>query len=285
VLEQDFEPFLRRGQTCLEVVREADGRWLRLVDPESKTLPSQLVARLATYRLAQLVLGALGDAIGSAVEDAFAALRRSKRSKAEKRLVSRVGRDLDRLLYFRPHGGKDYRAKADVLKALLRALVQHKRISLSYEASRGVAAEHDLEPLTLALYQGGLHLLARYSGQKRVYNFVVDRMESIQVRGSTFAYPLETEYQPDEILSSSFGIFFKAKEGKQELVKLVFAAKAWLQVYLLERRWHSTQKFRQLGDGRLELTFRLGNLVEVATWVRGFGEDVEVVAPHGLRDL
>ena len=86
------------------------------------------------------------------------------------------------------------------------------------------------------------------------------------------------------MLSSSFGIFFRAKSGKTQRVQLRFADKRWLQTYLLERQWHPSQRFSQRKDGRLELTLELGNLVEVAQWVRGFGDDVEVVKPKGLLD-
>ena len=230
-----------------------------------------------------MVIGALGQSFGRAVDDAFAALG-NRRSKAESRLLARVHRDLDRLLYFRPTAAKDYRDQGDVLEPLLRALVQHERVRIDYEASSGSSRQHDLEPLTLALYQDGLYLLARYRDAKRVYNFVVDRIAGVELSGGRFSYPAADEYHPQQVLSSSFGIFFRAKAGKTQRVKLVFADKQWLQVYLLERQWHPSQTFKQRKDGRLELTLELGNLVEVAQWVRGFGDDVEVVSPRGLLE-
>jgi predicted DNA-binding transcriptional regulator YafY len=282
-LEEEFEPFFFRGDSRLKVVEEPDGRWLRLVDPEPGASAPQLVARLAAYRLAGLVLGTLGESFRQAVGDAFTALGRGRRSQAETRLLSRVNRNLDRLLYFRPHGAKDYREQAEVIESLLRALVQHRRIEIDYEASNAPPAQHELEPLTLALYQGGLYLLARYPTRERIYNFVVDRIASVQVSDQGFRYPAADEYHPQSVLSSSFGIFFRDERGENQRVELVFADKRWLQVYLLERRWHPTQEFEQLADGRLKLSFDVANLVEVTQWVRGFGDDVEVVEPRQLR--
>jgi predicted DNA-binding transcriptional regulator YafY len=286
VLEEEFEPFFDRGGgSRLQVVQEGDSRWLRLVDPDFRASAPQLLARLAAYRLAGLVVGSLGESLGQAVADAFTALGRGRKSKEETRLLSRLNRDLDRLLYFRPHAAKDYRAKGEVIDALLRSLVKHKQIVITYEASNGAYAQHELEPLTLTLYQGGLYVLARYPGKKRVYNFVVDRIGLVEISKSGFSYPSANEYHPERILADSFGIFFRAKKpGKKHKVELVFADKKWLQVYLLERKWHPTQKFRQLSDGRLRFSFEVSNLVEVAQWVRGFGDDVEILKPKGLRD-
>jgi len=285
VLEREFEPFFDGGETRLRVVEEPDGRWLRLVDPRADASVPQVVARLAAYRLAGLLVGALGAPFERAVGDAFGALGRpGRRSKPERRLLARVHRDLDRLLYFRPHAAKDYRGQGEVIDALLRALVGHRRIRIAYEAASGGEAEHELEPLTLALYQGGLYLLARYPGKPRVYNFVVDRIASVELLPEAFTYPPPGEYDPAEVLATSFGIFFRARRGRRRRVELVFADKRWLHVYLLERTWHPTQEFRRLVDGRLRLAFTVTNLVEVAQWVRGFGDDVEVVKPAELRE-
>lgn len=290
-LEQEFEPFSFRGESRLTVEEEGEHRWLRLADPEPKEASSSLVARLAAFRLAGRVVGALGEDFQAAVSDAFAALGRGRRvSKAETRLLSRVNRDLDRLLYVVPHAEKDYSQHGEVIEALLEALVQHRVVSIDYDASNAQAATHELEPLTLAMHQGGLYLLARYpltpgkkrKKKRRVYNFVVDRIANVEISKASFTYPPESEYSPGGVLSGSFGIFFEAKAGKKQKVELLFADKQWLQTYLLERRWHPSEKFRRQEDGRLKLTLTVTSLVDVARWVRGFGSDVEVVRPKGL---
>ncbi len=40
---------------------------------------------------------------------------------------------------------------------------------------------------------------------------------------------------------------------------------------------------RDLPDGGLELTLRLGALAEVSRWILGWGESAEVIAPPELR--
>lgn len=50
-----------------------------------------------------------------------------------------------------------------------------------------------------------------------------------------------------------------------------------------EREWHESQAMRDLPDGRLELSLRLGALAEVSRWILGWGESAEVIAPPELR--
>jgi len=51
-----------------------------------------------------------------------------------------------------------------------------------------------------------------------------------------------------------------------------------------ERLWHSTQRLRELPGGRLELTARVADAVEVRRWLLGFGAEAEVIAPVSLRE-
>lgn len=274
-LQQQFLPFIQGGKSTLEEVREGDERYLRLVTPDDEPSAAEVVASAAALRLARKVIGVLKrPELLSALDRAQQALGR-KGSK-----LGSLTRDLDRVLYFVPDAPKDYSAHGEVLQALLEALVDHRRVRLDYETASGDSKQHELEPLTLALYRGGLHLFARYPGSERVYNFVVDRVVEATVLDERFRYP--DDYDPAEVLQSSFGIFVQHPPRTTHTVELVFADKPWLQRYLLERRWHPTQSFREQPDGRLKLTFKVGTLAEVAPWVRSFGEEVEVLGPPEL---
>jgi hypothetical protein len=41
--------------------------------------------------------------------------------------------------------------------------------------------------------------------------------------------------------------------------------------YLLERRWHPSQKNKKLKDGSLELAFEVAGTKEIKPWVMDFG--------------
>jgi len=54
--------------------------------------------------------------------------------------------------------------------------------------------------------------------------------------------------------------------------------------YIRERLWHPTQKFRERPDGRLEMSLRVADTLEVRRWILGYGPEAEVVGPSGLRE-
>lgn len=273
-LQEQFAPFFHAGESRLEEVGQGEARYLRLRSPDfEQPHVAQLLVQAAAGRLARMVLAALGR------DDLVAGVAEAPVGTAEGEATA-LARNLDRVLCFVPEAPKDYSSQGEVLKALLQALVDLHPIRLSYEAISGEANDHELEPLTLALYRGGLHLFARYRGKKRIYNFVVDRMVGVDLHEEHFVYP--TDYSPDEVVQSSFGIFVEFPPREIQDVELLFADKPWLRRHLLERTWHPTQHFTEQPDGRLRMTLRVGSLVEIATWVRGFGENVQVLAPEGL---
>jgi proteasome accessory factor B len=52
--------------------------------------------------------------------------------------------------------------------------------------------------------------------------------------------------------------------------------------YLLERRWHPSQKNKKLKDGSLELAFEVAGTREIKTWILGFGSLARVLEPATL---
>jgi predicted DNA-binding transcriptional regulator YafY len=56
-----------------------------------------------------------------------------------------------------------------------------------------------------------------------------------------------------------------------------------LERYLKENIWHPSQVFKKDKDGSVVLTMEVGGLVEVLSWVLGFGRQAEVLSPAHLR--
>lgn len=52
-----------------------------------------------------------------------------------------------------------------------------------------------------------------------------------------------------------------------------------------ERCWHPNQRLEDLAPDRVRVHFRLSELVEVKSWVLGFGGAATVIAPDELREL
>ncbi len=284
VLQEEFIPFFRGGESLIQEVKEPDGRYLRLVEPQpSDGEVTQLLTHMTAHHLARSAMDALKDReLSRALDEAFTSAW-SRMAKSKGRRFRNLAYDLDRLLHYVADAPKDYSQQHEVLSTLLGCLMRHQQLRMTYEAASSSTKDHDLEPLTLALYRGGLHLLARYCGKERVYNFVVDRIRTIQPLPDHFDYPDRQEYGPQTFTGEAFGIFFTDRGAKRKEVELVFVNKRWLKTYLKERTWHPTQSFEDLPKGRLRMKFRIASLVEVETWVRQFGRDVVVVKPAELR--
>jgi predicted DNA-binding transcriptional regulator YafY len=80
-------------------------------------------------------------------------------------------------------------------------------------------------------------------------------------------------------LADSFNLF-KGPEGDH--CEVVVDFDAWGADDARSRKWHGSQELQELGQGRLRVTLRLNNLVEVEKWVLGFGKHATVVRPKEL---
>ena len=66
---------------------------------------------------------------------------------------------------------------------------------------------------------------------------------------------------------------------REELVLIKVRFHKSLTRYLLERRWHPSQKDKKLKDGSLELAFEVAGTKEIKTWILGFGSLAKVLEP------
>jgi proteasome accessory factor B len=69
---------------------------------------------------------------------------------------------------------------------------------------------------------------------------------------------------------------------REDLVRVRVRFHKSLTRYLLERRWHLSQKNKKLADGSLELSFEVAGTKEIKTWILGFGSLAKVLEPAEL---
>lgn len=75
----------------------------------------------------------------------------------------------------------------------------------------------------------------------------------------TFAPPVG--FSLENYLRHSFGMF------TEELVRVKVRSHKSLTRYLLDRRWHLSQKNKKLKDGSLEITFEVAGTKEIKAWI------------------
>ena len=99
-------------------------------------------------------------------------------------------------------------------------------------------------------------------------------MQKIRLTDDSFTIP--PGFSLEIYLRHSFGMF------TEELVRVKVRFHKSLTRYLLERRWHPSQKNKKLKDGSLEIAFEVAGTKEIKTWILGFGSLAKVVEPVSL---
>jgi WYL domain len=101
---------------------------------------------------------------------------------------------------------------------------------------------------------------------------------SDHARAQVFSRSFPATFDAKEYLEGAWGIL----RGDLVTVRVLFS-KAVAR-YIAERLWHPSQKLRELDDGRLEVTLRVADTLEVRRWILGYGVHAEALEPATLRE-
>ncbi len=254
----------------------ADGRrsvW-RVEDGFRRRLPlklslSELAALLMSRDLvAPAGAGVLGPAIASSFEKIGSLL-----SKDACALIDRI-RDT---IGVRAVGAKLQAPAAEHLAAIQGALIDRRRLRLRYYSmSRDETTDRRMDPYHLTLSGGGFYLVGYCHLRQAVRIFAVERIRGLEVLAARFSMP--EQFDVDKYLEGAWGII----RGDIVTVKVLFGRT--VARYIKDRLWHPTQKFRDLDRGRLEMTLKVADTLEVRRWILGFGPEAELLEPAALRE-
>ena len=160
--------------------------------------------------------------------------------------------------------------------ALAKATAHRHQLELTYRKPGSRAAEPRLvDPYHLANINGEWYLFAWDHARKDIRTFVPARVSAVKPTGKTFARP--EKFSLEKRLRDSFGV--QSGDGNYDVV-LRFNARA--ADYIREKKWHESQKLRELKGGGVELRFQLSSLREIERWVLSWGGDATVVKPREL---
>jgi predicted DNA-binding transcriptional regulator YafY len=93
--------------------------------------------------------------------------------------------------------------------------------------------------------------------------------------GKTFARP--EKFSLEKRLRDSFGVMSGQGEFEVVIRFSEFAAD-----YIREKRWHPSQRIRELKSGAVEMRLKLSSLAEVQRWVLSWGGQAKVISPPEL---
>lgn len=166
----------------------------------------------------------------------------------------------------------------EVLENVQAALLGEKRLQLLYR-KRGEAdpRSYVVHPQALVWRDAVGYLLASLKEYDDVLHFALHRMATAQMldepRRSVAGFSLD-----QEIASGSLGFLLG---GQPVELEAVFEAVAAVRVR--ETPLTAQQHLQELADGRVLLQASLADTVQLRSWLRSFGEFVEVLGPPALR--
>jgi len=173
-------------------------------------------------------------------------------------------------------GNKNY---IDVLRKVTEAWTASKTITIAYKSQNSAAPRTtELDPYLLEHTQSGTYVAGRSSEHREVRMFKVDRIQTADPTNRTFEAPDITAIA-EQLRLSWGGVVF----GDEQFdVTIEFTRKVAARI--AETYWHPSQALEQLPGGGVRLKVSLPSLLEFVPWVRGWGEEVEVIQPAVLRE-
>lgn len=166
----------------------------------------------------------------------------------------------------------------EVFETLAKATAHRQQLRLDYRKPGHTLAESRVvDPYHLANINGEWFLFGYCHLRGDLRTFVPARIKAAVPTGSTFVRP--GRFSLERRLRGSFGVI---SGSAQHTVVIRFTG--LVADYIREKRWHASQKLKELPDGGVELVLTLNSLTEVQRWILGWGGEATVVQPAELAE-
>ena len=257
--------------------KSRDGRrsiW-KLEEKFTLGLPVKLtLAETAALLMSRDLLRPAGaQALGTAVTSAFDKIGRVL-SRDARQLLDQMRESIG----VRAVGAKLQAPAAEHVALIQRALLERRRLDMRYYSmSRDEENRRQVEPYHLTVYDGGFYLVGHCHLRNTERIFAVERIRELKMLAVRFQ--VRPGFNAAEYLKHAWGII----KGEMVPVRVLFSRS--VARYIRDRRWHPSQQLRELPDGRLEMTLRVADTLEVRRWLLGYGAEVEVLEPPKLREM
>lgn len=166
----------------------------------------------------------------------------------------------------------------EIFTGLQSAIKNCRKVTIAYDsfhADEGLL-ETVLSPYQLHFARRAWYVIGHSSCHEEVRTFKIGRIKRMEVLRQR--YVLDEPFSIDDYLGAAWSIM---PEGKIYRVKLRFSTMVARNV--AEVLWHPRQKLSWENAGTLLYEVAVDGLNEIAWWVMGYGDQVEVLTPMQLR--
>ncbi len=164
-----------------------------------------------------------------------------------------------------------------IFNPLSAAVMNQDEVTFLYrKPGTAEATQRRVNPYHLANRENLWYLVGFDAEREALRTFALPRISKVKKTGVQFVRP--EDFSPEKFFANALGVL-----GGEGNFKVVIRFTAVAAERVREREWHESQAMRELRDGGLELTLRLGALEEVEQWILGWGAAAEVIGPAKLR--
>lgn len=189
---------------------------------------------------------------------------------APQELLSRVSFDPSALAAVDPH----------ILDTLAAAIRRNQVLEMTYYAlSRDETRAYTVDPYVLRQARGAWYLAGRDHRSDYVPLFNVSRIRKVQPTGESFDYDL-SEFDSAKYFGETFGTY-----QTDERIRVVIEFSGWAGRLIRERRWHASQRLKDLPGGRLRFEVTVAHLDDIWPWALSWGGEAKVIKPKELARL
>jgi predicted DNA-binding transcriptional regulator YafY len=158
------------------------------------------------------------------------------------------------------------------------AVLQRRRLRIKYfSRARNDETEREISPQRLVHYRENWYLDAWCHLRKDIRSFAVDAIRAAEVLDES-AVDL-TEDELDQVLAAGYGIF-SGRDVQWAVLRFSPQRARWVAA----EQWHPQQRSRTEADGSYVLELPYSDSRELLMDILKHGAQVEVLAPHELRD-
>lgn len=173
-------------------------------------------------------------------------------------------------------------ARVKVIEDLAQGWALKLKVQIHYDALRGDGDKvHLISPYLIepSNWSDAVYVIAASHRMSKPTPFNLARITQTFVTSEPFQLP--EDFDDTELLRFAWGVWTRDREP--ETVKLKFTGPEAIK-RMQETIWHPLQKeLEQLPDGSWLWQAPIAEWHEMLPWVRGWGADVQVLEPEGLR--
>ncbi len=168
------------------------------------------------------------------------------------------------------------------LEKITLAWAQQVKIQLWYQSDASEEVKvYIFSPYFLEPYAIGqsTYTIGYSEPQNAIRTYKIERIRKAVILRDPYEIP--TDFNPEILLANAWGIWYT--EGKPIEIVLKFTPRVSGRVK--ETQWHQSEKIGELEDGSLLWRAWIAEPQEMMPWIRGWGADVEVMAPEAIRQM